>query len=212
MKPEAHIVDIFPQSVCATMLPNTLSHVIKYFNTTKYAEQSDHTNYGFRSEDTQILNNTECKDLSDYILEIVASYSYDVLFYDYDSWKFSQSWLSVKSPGQQHVRHSHPNSLISGVFYYGEPVEKTPAISFHKPGGPIGVSTIRPKMRNIERGKYAIDRHHFTFEPGLLLIFPSHLEHSVPMNNTDKDRFSLAFNCVPTEGFGSPDELTELKF
>jgi uncharacterized protein (TIGR02466 family) len=212
MKPQAHIVELFPKAVCASMLPTSLSSTVNYFNTVKMSEQSDHNNYGHRSDNTYVLDEPECKDLKDHILQMVTSYAYDVLFYDYDSWKFAQSWISIKMPGQQHVRHSHPNSMISGVFYYGEPADKTPAIRFHKSGGPSGASLVRPNMRQTQKGKYALEFHEFTYEPGLLLLFPSYLEHSVPVNKSDKPRFSLAFNCVPTVGFGNPNELTELKF
>jgi hypothetical protein len=50
------------------------------------------------------------------------------------------------------------------------------------------------------------------FHPGLLLLFPSYLPHSVPLNETNYTRCSLAFNVVPTIGFGSEDNLTELLF
>lgn len=36
-----------------------------------------------------------------------------------------------KHPGQHHTMHTHPNSLISGVFYFGESEEGIPAIKFH---------------------------------------------------------------------------------
>ena len=48
--------------------------------------------------------------------------------------------------------------------------------------------------------------------PGLLVLFPSYLHHSVPLNKTEHPRHSLAFNVVPTIGFGEEMNLTELKF
>ena len=31
----------------------------------------------------------------------------------------TQSWLNVTKPGEIHHEHSHPNSIVSGVFYLG---------------------------------------------------------------------------------------------
>ncbi len=60
--------------------------------------------------------------------------------------------------------------------------------------------------------KYAQKEFSIEFTPGLLLLFPSYLHHSVPLNKTEKTRCSLAFNVVPTVGFGEETSLTELKF
>ncbi len=59
---------------------------------------------------------------------------------------------------------------------------------------------------------YAQKEFSIEFTPGLLLLFPSYLHHSVPLNKTEKTRCSLAFNVVPTVGFGEETSLTELKF
>jgi hypothetical protein len=49
------------------------------------------------------------------------------------------------------------------------------------------------------------------FIPGDLILFPSWLEHEVPLNQTQEVRKSLAFNCIPSIGFGEEGDLTELK-
>jgi len=109
--------------------------------------------------------------------------------------------------------HTHPNGLISGVFYYGPTVEKTPAIKFHKIAAAVNVSYILPKTVDKKKNlKYSQNEFSIIFEPGLLLLFPSYLNHSVPINKTDKPRHSLAFNIVPTVGFGDERNLTELIF
>ena len=143
----------------------------------------------------------------------IQDFSDNTLLYNYDSYKISQSWISHKEPGQHHTMHTHPNSLISGVFYYGPVEEYTPAIKFHKITGAIGQSTIMPRVKADKRSsKFAWMEFSVNFEPGLLVLFPSWLHHSVPQNITDSVRRSLAFNVVPTIGFGEEESLTELLF
>jgi len=210
-KPE--VLDLFPTPVYITMIPVGLSAVIPFLDKQDMNTKSDETNYGKRSKDSYILNKPECAALSRFILECTQDFSDNTLLYEYKSYKLSQSWISQKEPGQHHMMHSHPNSLISGVFYYGASEELTPAIKFHKTAGAVGQSTIMPQTKADKRSsKFAWTEFSVNFEPGLLVLFPSWLHHSVPQNITDSVRCSLAFNVVPTQGFGEEENLTELLF
>ena len=213
MQTNYEILELFPTPVFTTMIPLEFSKVTPWlFKQEMLSEEIDSPNYGERSKNSYILEESEATDLKSYILELSTQYG-KLLGYDYDSYKFGQSWLSYKHPGQHHTMHSHPNSLISGVFYFGEPTDKTPAIKFHKLEGGFNVSYLSPKLVKDKRElKYSQKEFSIEFTPGLLLLFPSHLHHSVPLNKTDKTRCSLAFNVVPTVGLGDEASLTELKF
>jgi uncharacterized protein (TIGR02466 family) len=109
--------------------------------------------------------------------------------------------------------HTHPNSLISGVFYYGEEDENIPAISFHKPVVGTNVSYLSPKYQSDRRkSQYAWDSFSVNYTPGLLLLFPSYVFHSVPVNKSKLTRKSLAFNVLPKGKIGDEHSLTELLF
>lgn len=212
MQASYEILELFPIPVYTTMIPVEFSSVIEFFDNQDMGTDSDHDNYGFRSKDSYILDKPRCRDLSKFILDNVQVYT-NQLGYDYKEYRFSQSWISIKAPGQHHTMHGHPNSLISGVLYYGQGEKETPAIKFHKMITGINTSYIDPKkIRNKKDLKYAQQEFSITFEPGLLLLFPSYLMHSVPLNKTDKSRCSLAFNVVPKIGFGAEETLTELIF
>jgi K+-transporting ATPase A subunit len=75
----------------------------------------------------------------------------------------------------------------------------------------VNTATIRPKMKKGFR-KYTHEYFSINATPGLLLLFPSYLQHSVPLNKSNLIRCSLAFNSVPVVGFGEEESLTELKF
>jgi uncharacterized protein (TIGR02466 family) len=207
------VLELFPTPVFASQIPLEFSKVVPWlFKQEMLSEEVDSPNYGERSKNSYILDEPESKDLKNYILGLVNQYG-KMLGYDYESYRFGQSWVSYKHPGQHHTMHSHPNSLISGVFYFGEPTDKTPAIKFHKLEGGFNVSYLSPKFVKDKRElKYSQKEFSIEFTPGLLLLFPSYLHHSVPLNKTDKTRCSLAFNIVPTIGLGEETSLTELKF
>ena len=213
MQTNYEILELFPTPVFATTLPQEFADVVPWFYKQEMlSEEIDSPNYGERSKNSYILNEPECSKLNNHILSLTNEYG-KMLGYDYDSYRFGQSWVSYKHPGQHHTMHSHPNSLISGVFYFGEPVEKTPAIKFHKLLGGMNVSYLSPKEVADKRElKYAHKEFSVEFSPGLLILFPSYLHHSVPLNKSESTRCSLAFNVVPTIGLGSEENLTELKY
>ena len=50
------------------------------------------------------------------------------------------------------------------------------------------------------------------FTPGVMYLFPSYLQHTVSINETNYVRKSLAFNVMTKDKIGEEDTLTELKF
>ena len=199
---------LFGTAVRKELLPEKYASIIQTFDKYESDDRADIANYGHRSKNSYILDEPQSHPLRDYILERVRDYSYNDLFYDYSSYKMSQSWLSYKEPGQHHTMHTHPNSLISGVFYFGPSEEKTPAIRFHNARVGVGAQQIKPKTRK----GYNPDVMDVMFEAGMMVLFPSYLHHSVPVNTSNSIRCSLAFNVVPSIGFGEEGNLTELKF
>ena len=211
--PNTNILELFPTPLLATKMPESLANIIPFLHAQAPNEGSDVANYGERSANSYILNEPECTEAKTFILQQVKEFADNILLYDYDEYELSQSWVSRKHPGQHHTMHTHPNSLISGVFYYGEPAPNTPAIKFHKMSGGMNVNQLQAKTKPDKRpSKYAWENFSVNFEPGLLLIFPSYLFHSVPVNESDKVRSSVAFNVVPKSNLGQEENLTELNF
>lgn len=209
----ATILELFPVPVYTATLPDSLATVIPFLDKQNMNTNVDEANYGKRSKDSYILNKPECSDLSTFILGCVQDFADNSLLYEYEKYRFSQSWISHKEPGQHHIMHTHPNSLISGVFYYGPVEPDTSAIKFHKMTGAFNQSVLAPKIKaNKKASKFAWTEFAINFEPGLLILFPSWLHHSVPLNRSKNVRCSLAFNVVPVIGFGEEENLTELLF
>ena len=110
-------------------MPLDFVPITKWLNMQKMSNEGDIQNYGCQSLDTYIFSNKECEEISNYILKLVKDFG-DKLGYQYEDYKFTQSWLTWKYPGQSHTSHTHANSLISGVFYYDYVDQNTPSIIF----------------------------------------------------------------------------------
>ena len=95
-----------------------------------------------------------------------------------------ESWFARMEKGEFHWQHSHAHYELSGVYYMKANGDDN-GICFHTPN----------KLANSSRIMYGLgNRRTITPQPGLLLLFPSWLEHSVPTNQTNEERISLAFN------------------
>lgn len=113
----------------------------------------------------------------------------------------TQSWLNSTKKGERHHLHSHPNSVISGVFYINC-IEND------------GIQFKRPYIAN---DSYVLNTTgntgsmtYFPVETLSLILFPSYLEHQVAENETDDERISLSFNTHIKGEIGAKESLTYL--
>lgn len=188
---------LFPTPVYVTNVTEDFSKENEQLNKFEIVKVGS-GNFGDRSLNTYVLDDYRLGKLSRWILQQVESFSNQELFKDAEvkRYVFLQSWVSVKQPQQHHNPHSHANSVISGVYYWEE--VKQPLVFL--------------SSRHIEFGPTQHNNGQFILEvkPGTLVLFPSHVMHTVPSNNTDTPRKSLAFNCIPTIGLGCHEHLTHI--
>ncbi len=107
-------------------------------------------------------------------------------------------WVNVNYQGYAHHRHSHPNNLLSGVYYVKIP-PGSGKIVFEDPRPQAGV--LVPAFSEITPQNSA--KHSFEVAEGRLLFFPSWLQHSVEAQTAEEERISIAFNMVPKGRLGS---------
>ena len=214
MNDTLEIASLFPTPLLRIDIPPKLSTACNVFdNTEMWLDKESRGDYGLHSKNTYIMDEPECVDLKKFVLDLAKDFAQNTLMYDYDEWTFSQTWVTWKEPGQQHVPHTHPNSVISAVFFYGYGEEGTPAIQFHKNEFQGTSQSIMLKERPDKRpSPFAWKTFMVPFKPGLLLMFPSYFRHSVPVNKTQYTRKSVSMNIVPNGGVGDPNSLTELLF
>tara|TARA_R100001463_G_scaffold17250_2_gene44276 strand:- start:429 stop:1061 length:633 start_codon:yes stop_codon:yes gene_type:complete len=203
------IIKLFSQPLLKTYLPNKFSNIVNWLDNQEI-EFSENPDWGSVSSNTQLLNSPECSELSNYILSLAFQFADEVLSLDHPSYKFSTSWISIKTSNDSHFPHIHSNSIISGVFYYGHYGNDTPGINFIHPPQPTGNFELAPRFKNNKNPRY--QPYTFPAYPGVLYMFPSYIPHSVSKNETSSPRKSVSFNIVPTDGLGDNRILNNLSF
>ena len=98
-------------------------------------------------------------------------------------------WGNIQRPNTHFRRHSHYNNMFSGVFYLNEN-ENFPNIMFWRPEEQ-SVDPKKVEFNPFNQGSYFQETKKDT-----LIMFPAWLQHSVDLNETDKDRINISFNVM----------------
>jgi uncharacterized protein (TIGR02466 family) len=104
---------------------------------------------------------------------------------------FNEMWLNKNGPGDYNRAHTHPNAILSGVYYI-----KVPAASGNlELYDPIGARVMNsmPVKSALLRSAQTLE---IESEEGKLLVFPSWLQHAVQSNRSNEERVSLSFNMI----------------
>ena len=131
---------------------------------------------------------------------------FDNLELKYDSFKITDMWSNVLKPGETHRPHTHSNNMLSGV-YYVDAVE-TSGIIFTDPRPQAGV--IQPDVNKQILDNASIVK--YDSATNRMILFPSWLQHYVPVNETNKNRISIAFNIMFKGLVGSSTEYQSAEF
>ena len=99
------------------------------------------------------------------------------------------AWANINRRGDYNNTHTHPSSTWSGV-YYVDNGESTPATE----GTAIHLSDPNPARINAFFPDLPIGHFRFRPQPGLMILFPSYVPHTVPPHQGDRPRISIAFN------------------
>ena len=149
----------------------------------------------------------EMQPLCDNIFKALECILNDVLFiasgYQVD---ITAMWANNQKPNQQFHQHRHHNNILSGIFYANEG-DSFPPITFYNP--------VDPQLCPTHIGKYnqfnSISYSQSTIK-NMLLIFPAYLDHSVSINESDKDRISVSFNVILRGQYKNPKTLQSVQF
>ena len=200
---EATINGIFPTPIYISKLDRELTTLeLKFVDKSKKDFYKNEGN--ITSNNNYILNHKEFKNLKAYLDLIVKDY-FEKVISPTDAIKpyITQSWLNYTETNQYHHKHSHPNSLVSGVFYINCHEEHDKIKFFND-----SYKTIKPEIK--DWNIWNSETWWFSVKTGDVILFPSSLTHMVETKEGTNTRISLAFNVFIKGTVGNNKNLTEL--
>jgi|DEB0MinimDraft_4_1074332.scaffolds.fasta_scaffold00309_10 uncharacterized protein (TIGR02466 family) len=196
--------ELFPTPVYKSKI-EVQDEWLKLCETTEYERMK--TGNGDISKNRKILNDLNIKnDIEDHLNVYVRDWlkvHWKTEFY------LTSSWLVKHKKGDWAQLHHHANSLISGVYYLKTP-ENSGNIKFHKF---FNKNLFDETLRFDFTDDNFINAESVSFDvnAGDIILFPSHLTHSVDENFNDETRYSLAFNYFCRGSFGKDEYALTIK-
>lgn len=162
--------------------------------------------FNYFSKEFNVLDHTNLADIKQIINFHLLDYQRNVCGIEIQQFYVTDSWIAITPPGGKHIIHNHPNSLLSGVFYFSVPDQSS--INFH----------IESQL--FKNFKFCFDYTKLTehnkqtvnvpVQQSDIVIFPSWVDHSVDVNNSDQERIIIGFNCFVRGNFGNDRYPTRL--
>jgi uncharacterized protein (TIGR02466 family) len=200
MKEKDELLQIFPIPVLITKYEHSIEDEFKFIEKLRYIEQKENGN--FKSDDTYLLKHNELALIKNFIYESLNKFTKNI-YQTKQRLVVTQCWTNKNPPNSKHHEHVHPNSIISGVFYFRQ--SKTlPPIQFSK-SIQEGIKLNPEKYNQLNSETFLLP-----MVDGELVLFPSSLRHSVPFNKGNETRYSMSFNTFCIDELGSRDSLTHL--
>jgi uncharacterized protein (TIGR02466 family) len=206
----AQVFNLFPTPLYVNTYYGDTTEIVKYFDSCEMNETNP--GYGMISKNSYIIDSPVCAPLSNWIMGCFKEFATEVMRYDYKELQFAQSWLTYKMPGQFHKAHTHPNTLIAGVFYYDRQ-EDDAAICFSKEAKSFNRSYFEPSLLpDYNNYPYSQEEIYFRPKQNNLIIFPSYVTHGVPPNQTNRVRKALGVNALTKGTLGDRETISEIIF
>lgn len=154
---------------------------------------------------SEILERPEFADLKQFCLDKAIFYMKNILAVpDTVEPYITLSWLNYTNKGEHHHKHSHSNSIVSGVLYIyaKKDVDKIHFFKDRYVAIDLGATNYNP---------FNSESWWVPVATGDIVLFPSSVQHGVMPSDNDYTRISLAFNVFVRGEVGSRSELKWLK-
>jgi uncharacterized protein (TIGR02466 family) len=159
------------------------------------------------SIDTYILDMPQFKDLKLAVEQAIESFAREVCSIK-NNFKFyiTNSWYNKMNSGDVLHKHFHNNSLISGCLYL-RTNNKSGHIVFHNDSPKDQLFSPLIQMEYDSLNIFNSSSTAFSPSSGDIVVFPSHMFHSVEKNESTETRHCIAFNAFVKGSFGTLHKL-----
>ena len=154
----------------------------------------------------KLYKNPKYKVMGEVVLNLSKEYLNDLKF-EFEDLILTDMWSNVLKPQEMVKPHTHANNFISGV-YYLQTTNNSPAITFFDPRPQANV--LQPHQKELTN--YNSNLYFMPAMVNRMILFPSWLQHYVPVNDSKEDRISIAFNCMLKGMVGIPKNFQSSTF
>ena len=185
----------FPTPVWTLQLDNYQSineQMYKFIKTIQSKDQegiSKSNIKGWHSKDFDMQEN-EPKDFIKFILPAIEQVITDMNWEKQkQSININNMWAIINTGGSANLRHQHGNSTISGAYYVRAPKNSGDIVFYDPRPAPVYTypKALNPNLLNAQVNGISP-------KEGVLVLFPSYLDHSVNENFSNEERIVVSFN------------------
>jgi len=208
--PDFNVIPLWVTPLYVGTIPTAHSFVDKLKNVDWKRPDTDN---GFVTTNTYLLDQTEFKNLKTAVTDHIETYVREVCNFDHNiKFYITNSWGTKHTKGDWAIKHFHPNSLFSGVLYL-QCDPNSGEIVFYQNSG---FSTLVPQTFEFDfsqQNMYNSTKYSVNPKDDMIVLFPSHLEHSVNISQSDHTRLAIAFNVFVngTLGKNNPENISDLR-
>ena len=189
MKPQVH--SLFPTPVFQSEIP-LKEGWLEYVKTLNYDRTA--MDNGYISRDRDIFSHPELRSLKHEISDAVKYFAYGHLkVSDYVYIDVCRAWGIKHMPNDWAQNHCHMNSIFSGIDYL-DVSEHSGDLVIEKGQHSTNcfMTTLTPDVNYFNQ--YTQQSWRVKPENGMILVFPSQVIHNVEKNNTENERYAVAFD------------------
>jgi len=134
-----------------------------------------------------------CNPLFSEFVEYIVKNANDALCHYNCKFNLANMWINVNSKGDYNVYHDHSESTISGVLWI-KTSKDCGKLRFRSPNSFVEHSLLECADKEVKQNQNYFSEFEFDPTEGSMILFSSHLLHSVDQNQSNEDRISISFN------------------
>ena len=144
---------------------------------------------GWHSKDFDLNDETPKKFI--YAVSLNINTAFNDMDWDIEKQiiKIKSIWAIINEKGASNERHHHGNSALSAAYYVRAPKDCGDIVFYDPRPAPVFSHPIAKKPNTLNATVNSI-----TPDEGLLVLFPSYLDHSVNPNLSSNQRIVISFN------------------
>jgi uncharacterized protein (TIGR02466 family) len=153
-----------------------------------------------------VLEHEELLDFKTFFKKHLDIYTSDILQLE-SNFEITDSWTARTPSNGSHHKHNHPNSIFSGVYYVNADAGDL-VLEFD----PLYSKYFRFNYKIKQYNIYNSNAWDIPVKPGLLVLFPSYLQHFTRKNTGVDNRMIVGFNSFLCDDLTGHNENISVKF